>query len=76
MENQKKAKELGDKMKIIVRNIRQEHLKLIKNALKEDPGLGKDAIARVEKDVEKQIKSNLEEVDRITEKIKKDIMTA
>jgi len=76
LENQKKAKELGDKMKIIVRNIRQEHLKLIKNALKEDPGLGKDAIARVEKDVEKQIKSNLEEVDRITEKIKKDIMTA
>jgi ribosome recycling factor len=76
LENQKKAKELGDKMKTVIRNVRQEHLKLVKNALKEDPGLGKDAVTRVEKDVEKQIKSTLEEVERITEQIKKDIMTA
>ena len=76
IENQKKAKELGDKQRTIIRNIRQEHLKLIKNALKEDPGIGKDAATRVEKDVEKQIKTTLEEVDRITEQIKKDIMAA
>lgn len=75
-ENQKKVKELGEKQRIVIRNIRQEQLKLIKNALKEDPGIGKDAAARVEKDVEKQIKSTLEEVDRITEQIKKDIMAA
>jgi ribosome recycling factor len=76
IENQKKAKELGDKQKTVIRNIRQEHLKLIKNALKKDPGIGKDTTARVEKDVEKQIKSTLEEVDRITEQIKKDIIAA
>ena len=76
IENQKKAKELGDKQKTIIRNIRQEHLKLIKNALKEDPGIGKDATTRAEKDVEKQMKSTLEEVDRIIEQIKKDIMAA
>ena len=76
IENQKKAKELGEKQKTVIRNIRQEHLKLIKNALKEDPGIGKDAATRVEKDVEKQMKSTLEEVDRITEQIKKDIMAA
>jgi ribosome recycling factor len=76
IENQKKAKELGDKQKTMIRNIRQEHLKLIKNALKQDPGIGKDATTRVEKDVEKQMKSTLEEVDRIIEQIKKDIMAA
>ena len=76
LENQKKAKELGEKQKLIIRNIRQEHLKLIKNALKEDPKLGKDVIARVEKDVEKEVKSTLEDLDRIVEQIKKDIMTA
>ena len=76
IENQKKAKELGDKQRTMIRNIRQEHLKLIKNALKEDPGIGKDAATRAEKDVEKRIKSTLEEVDRITEQIKKDIMAA
>jgi ribosome recycling factor len=76
IENQKKAKELGEKQKTVIRNIRQEHLKLIKNALKEDPGIGKDAVTRVEKNVEKQVKSTLEEVDRITEQIKKDVMVA
>lgn len=76
IENQKKAKELGEKQKTVIRNVRQEHLKLIKNALKEDPGIGKDAATRVEKNVEKQVKSTLEEVDRITEQIKKDVMVA
>jgi len=76
LENQKRAKELGEKQKGVVRNIRQEHLKLIKNELKQDPGIGKDAATRAEKDVEKEMKSTLEEVDRITEQIKRDIMVA
>jgi ribosome recycling factor len=76
LENQKKAKELGEKQKAVIRNIRQEQIKLIKKALKEDPGIGKDAVTRVEKEVEKEVKSTLEDVDRITEQIKKDIMSA
>ena len=72
----KKAKELGERQKIVIRNIRQDHLKLIRNALKRDPGIGKDVAARIEKDVEKETKSTLEEVDRITDQIKKDIMAA
>jgi ribosome recycling factor len=76
LENQKKVKELGEKQKIIVRNIRQEHLKLIKNVFKDDPGIGKDAVTRIEKDVEKKVKSAQEDIDRITEQVKKDIMEA
>jgi len=76
LENQRKAKELGEKQKTLVRNIRQEQLKLIKSAFKEDPAIGKDAVTRVEKDTEKEMKKTLEEIDRITEQIKKDIMMA
>ena len=76
LENQRKAKDLADKQKTLVRNIRQEQLKLIKSAFKEDPAIGKDAVTRVEKDTEKEMKKTLEEIDRITEQIKKDIMVA
>jgi ribosome recycling factor len=76
LENVKKVKDLGDKQKIHLRSIRQDHLKLIKKALKDDPGLGKDAVTRTEKEVEKEIKSALEEVDKIAEQVKKDIMAA
>lgn len=76
LENQKKAKDLADKQKILVRNIRQDQLKVIKSAFKEDPAIGKDAVTRVEKDTDKEMKKTLEEIDRITEQIKKDIMVA
>lgn len=76
LENVKKVKELSDKQKIVLRSIRQDYLKLIKSALKNDPGIGKDATARVERDVEKDIKTALEEIDKIAEQIKKDIMAA
>ena len=76
LEKQKKAKDLAEQQKIVIRYIRQDHLKLIRNALKRDPGIGKDVAARIEKDVEKETKSTLEEVDRITDQIKKDIMAA
>jgi len=75
-ENQKKAKDLADKQKTLVRNIRQDQLKLIKSAFKDDPAIGKDAVTRVEKDTDKEMKKTLEEIDRITEQIKKDIMVA
>jgi ribosome recycling factor len=76
LENVKKVKELSDKQKTVLRSIRQDHLKLIKSALKDDPGIGKDAVTRVEKEVEKDFKTALEEVDKIAEQIKKDIMAA
>lgn len=76
LENQKKVKDLSEKQKVVVRNIRQGHIKLIKTAVKEDPGIGKDAVTRIEKEVEKEIKSTLEEIDRIAEQLKTDIMTA
>jgi ribosome recycling factor len=76
LENQKKVKDLGEKQKTVVRNIRQEHLKLIKKAFKDDRALGRDAVIRVAKDVEKEVKTALEETDKITEQIKKDILTA
>ena len=76
LENQKKAKELGEKLKTTVRNVRQDQLKLIKSAFKEDPTIGKDTVSKVEKDVDKEMKKTLEEIDRITEQIKKDIMVA
>lgn len=76
MDNQRKVKELGETKKTVIRNIRQEQLKLIKSAFKQDPAIGKDAVTRVEKDVDKEMKKTLDEIDRITEQIKKDIMVA
>jgi len=76
LDNQRKAKELGENKKTVVRNVRQEQLKLIKSAFKQDPAIGKDAVTRVEKDVDKEMKKTLDEIDRITEQIKKDIMVA
>ena len=76
LENQKKVKELGEKQKTIIRNIRHDHLKLIKKAFKDDPALGKDAVNRVEKEVEKEIKSVLEDVDKVVHQVQKDIMDA
>ena len=76
LDNQKKVKELGEKQKTAVRNIRQDHLKLIKKAAKHDPGMGKDVVTRVEKEVEKEVKSMLEEVEKISEQVQKDIMEA
>lgn len=76
LENQKKVKELAEKQKIAVRNIRQEHLKLTKNVVKDDPGIGKDEVTRAEKDIEKKVKSAVDDIDRITEQVRKDIMEA
>jgi len=76
LDNQKKVKELGEKQKTIVRNIRQDHLKLVKKAAKDDPEMGKDVVVRVEKDVEKEIKSALEDIEKISEQVQKDIMSA
>lgn len=76
LDNQKKVKELGEKQKTIVRNIRHDHLKLVKKAAKDDPEMGKDVIVRVEKDVEKEIKSALENIEKISEQVQKDIMSA
>ena len=76
VDNQKRIKELGEKQKTLVRNIRQDHLKLIKQAAKVDPTIGKDEVAKIEKEVEKEIKSTLEEVEKISEQVQKDIMNA
>jgi ribosome recycling factor len=76
LDNQKKVKDSAEKQKAIVRNIRQDHLKLIKKAAKDDPELGKDAVTRAEKDVEKEIKKALEDIEKISEQVKKDIMVA
>jgi len=76
LENQRKVKELVENKKTTVRNIRHDHLRLIKTAFKEDPSLGKDAVTKAEKDVDKEIKSTLEELDKIGEQIKIDIMEA
>ena len=45
-------------------------------ALKDDPSLGKDALHRGEKEVDKETKTSLEEIDKIAEQLKKDIMSA
>jgi ribosome recycling factor len=74
--NQKKVKELGEKQKITVRHIRQRHMKLIKSAAKDDPSISVDVIARAEKDVEKEIKSALADIDKVTDQVKDDIMKA
>ena len=76
LDNVKKVKDLNDRQKTVLRNIRQGQLKLIKAAFKDNPALGKDAVTRVEKDVEKEIKTTGDEVDKISEQIKKDIMEA
>lgn len=76
LENQKKAKELGEKQKTVIRNIREKQIKSMRNALKEDPSLGKDALHQGEKGVDKETKSSLEQIDKITEQLKKDIMSA
>jgi ribosome recycling factor len=76
VENQKKVKEIGETKKTMVRNIRHDHLKLIKKAAKDDPGMGKDVVTRIEKEVEKEIKSTLEEVEKLSERFQRDIMTA
>jgi ribosome recycling factor len=76
LDNQKKVKELGEKQRTVVRNIRQDHLKLIKKAFKDDPEMGKDAVTKVEKDVEKEVKKALEDIDKIAEQVKSDIMVA
>ena len=75
LENQTKVKEIGERQKTTIRNIRQDHLKLIKKAFKDDPGLGKDAVAKAEKVVEKEMKSTLNEIEKLTEKIMKEVMT-
>ena len=76
LENQKKVKELAENKKAVVRNIRHDHLKFIKAALKDDPSIGKDEATKAEKDVDKEVKSTLEEIDKIGEQIKRDIMEA
>jgi len=76
VENQKKVKEIGEKQKIVIRNIREKQIKSMRNALKDDPGLSKDVLHKGEKDVDKETKASAEEIDKITEQLKKDIMTA
>jgi len=74
--NQKKAKELGDKQKTVIRNIREKQIKSMRNALKDDPGLSKDVLHKGEKDVDKETKASVDEIDKVTEQLKKDIMAA
>jgi ribosome recycling factor len=75
LENQKKVNEMAERQKTMIRNIREKQIKSMRNALKEDPGLGKDALHKGEKDVDKQTKASVEDIDKITEQLKKDIMS-
>ena len=74
LDNQKKMRDLGERQKIAIRNIRQDHLKFIKKAAKQDRSLSEDVVVHVEKEVEKHVKSSLDEVVMITEKAQKLIM--
>jgi ribosome recycling factor len=48
----------------------------MRNALKEDPSLGKDTLHKGEKDIDKETKASIDEIDKIAEQLKKDIMSA
>jgi ribosome recycling factor len=74
LENQVRVKELAEKQKVVVRSLRQDKLKGIKAATKKDKSIGKDEVARAEKEVEKEVKEYLEKIGKISEKVQKEIM--
>lgn len=76
LDSQKKLKDLAEKQKTIIQNIRQKHNKQIKAATKADPTIGEDIIKRVLKDVDKEIQKTFGEVIKITDKVSGDIMAA
>lgn len=76
LDNQKKLKDLAEKQKTIIQNIRQKHNKQVKAASKDDPTLGEDIIKRILKEVDKEIQKTLGEITKITDKVSEDIMAA
>ena len=61
-------------MKTAIRGLRQDHLKHIKRIAKENKSLGKDEVSRAEKNVEKEVKSCLDEIVKISEKVQAEVM--
>jgi ribosome recycling factor len=76
LDNQKKVKDLAEKQKTIIQNIRQKYNKQIKAASKDDPTLGEDIVKKLLKDVDKEIQKSFGEVTKIADKVSEDIMAA
>jgi ribosome recycling factor len=68
------VKDLAEKLRGVVRYLRQDQLKDIKKAVMENKSIGKDEVAKVEKVIEKEVKTYLEEIVKISEKVQKEIM--
>jgi ribosome recycling factor len=74
--NQAKVKELKEAQKTGVRHLRQEQYRLVQAVARMQTWIGKDDIARAEKEIDKEMKAALEKIDKLSQKFIDDMMKA
>ncbi len=70
----KRCKRLGEEGKVAIRNIRRDSMDVVKK-MKASKELSEDEAAQTEDDVEKEIKSYMDKIERVIAAKEKDLMT-